>query len=50
LVFVSPIWQILKPSATTCLSIIFCFSLNITLILLCSKSNFELFKNSTKML
>ncbi len=47
--FVSLLWQILKTSTNTCLSIILYSSPNITLILLCSRSNFQLFKNSTKM-
>ncbi len=48
--FALPLWKILKTSANKCLFIIFNSSTIKTLILLCSKSSFQLFKNSIKML
>ncbi len=47
---ISLVWQILKTSTMTCLFIIIYLSPNITLILLCSGSNFQVFKNKTRML
>jgi hypothetical protein len=48
--FVFPIWKIFKTSTNKCLSIIYFFPPIMTLILLRLESNFQLFKNSTKML